>query len=219
MARNTQTRLMFSQEDSHVSLSPLQEREASTLHSGRRCLESLSKLNHLPSWQRMFLELLVEKTRWHSELYALTWKLQGTKSSHLIFRLRAKVLHTKENEYGLLLTPTASDAKIGLGKIAGRNAHRLYSTSNGTIRIKGKKKGSHGTGLVNQIAVLPTVTSSASRGAFSENSAAYKNRLKNPRGVNLAEHFQRLNSGKKTGLVLHPDFVEWMMGYPIGWTR
>jgi hypothetical protein len=66
--------------------------------------------------------------------------------------------------------------------------------------------------------LLPTPAARDYRGTFKENSKAYQARLDHPRGVNLVEELQRTNNGKNRGLKLQPAFVEWMQGFPIGWT-
>jgi DNA-cytosine methyltransferase len=46
---------------------------------------------------------------WYSTRCKLTWKIKGTKYKRIYFQLVARTLHTKENELGLLPTPTLQD--------------------------------------------------------------------------------------------------------------
>jgi len=62
----------------------------------------------------------------------------------------------------------------------------------------------------------PTPTARDYRGSFSPDSQAFKDRLNHPRGVNLVEEMQRRTG--EPGL-LNPPFLEWLMGWPIGWTE
>ena len=67
----------------------------------------------------------------------------------------------------------------------------------------------YGKTLEQAINILPTPATRDYKGMNS------KKHLNKERG----HHDQLPNSlGMKTGLKLHPNFVEWMMGYPQNWT-
>jgi hypothetical protein len=63
---------------------------------------------------------------------------------------------------------------------------------------------------------LPTPTRRDYRSGFQQDSEAFNKRLNHPRGVNLHETIQR-EIGEN--FQLNPQFVEEMMGFPIGWTE
>ena len=61
---------------------------------------------------------------------------------------------------------------------------------------------------------IPTPAARDYRSQHSPDSEAFKNRLNHPRGVNLVEEMQRRGEVGQ----LNPAWVEWLMGFPIGWT-
>ena len=102
------------------------------------------------------------------------------------------------DQIAMLRTPQAGDADHG-----GPNA----------------RDSAGGLHLTAQIAMLPTPAARDYRGSFADNSEAYLDRLEHPRGVNLVEELQRQANGTSRGLKLQPAFVEWMQGYPLGFTH
>jgi hypothetical protein len=72
-----------------------------------------------------------------------------------------------------------------------------------------RSSGQHAQLTLNdKIKMLPTPNARDTRGKS----------IKRDRVPDIVEgHNNR--TGIKTGLKLHPDFVEWMMGYPKGWTE
>lgn len=62
----------------------------------------------------------------------------------------------------------------------------------------------------------PTPTARDYRGSFAQESSALQARMDHPRGVNLVEEMQR-----RTGSpgLLNPRWLEWLMGWPIGWVK
>src|SRR6056300_1650547 len=107
--KNMQTKLTFSQEDSHANHSQWQEKEKERMMNatyGAKCLEQYKKLNRHSSSLKTSLVSLVLMTDWFSSRCALTWKMKGTKYSRLLFQLQPKTLRTEEIESGLLPTPT-----------------------------------------------------------------------------------------------------------------
>ena len=108
-----QTKLMFSPEDSHASLTQWQASDLAkkmTATSGHKCLESLDKLSPDGSLARMFSALLIGMEGWYSTKCKLTWKLKGTKYSRMYCQLYPSTHHTVETEFGLLPTPTTMDS-------------------------------------------------------------------------------------------------------------
>lgn len=66
-----------------------------------------------------------------------------------------------------------------------------------------------------EIKVIPDTNSRDYRSQHANQSEAFLNRMNHSRGVNLVEHMQRLGHIGK----LNPEWCEWFMGYPIGWTE
>lgn len=74
-----------------------------------------------------------------------------------------------------------------------------------------ERAGTHGKSLVGAIGemMLPTPTAHLAKEAGSPSEYTRKS-------PTLITHFQKRNTGERQ--VLQPRFVEWMMGFPIGWT-
>lgn len=168
--------------------------------SGQRLLESLGKLNQPGASLKMCRDYLLLTTAWHSRIVALHWKMKVTKCNRLLFQLAPSMPRTGETGYGLLLTPSVMEMSTG-------GTGEKFVTSTGTIRRKNKNGTTSNLGLSHQIAMLPTPTRQCYKSEKCSDEAF--NRKTRP----LSETF-----GKKTGLKLQPAFVEWMMGYPEGWT-
>ena len=71
---------------------------------GPKCLEQFGRFVPVGSWARMFSGLLIGRKEWSSNKCALTWKLKGTKSNRLHFRLVPSALPTEGTDAGLLPT-------------------------------------------------------------------------------------------------------------------
>src|SRR5210317_453937 len=108
-----QTKLTFSQGDSHANHSHSQENEREQMMnaiSGERCLEQYKKLSPHTSSQKTSLVSRILMAEWFSSRCALTWKLKGTRFSRLLFQLQPKTLRIEEIESGSLLpTPCRFD--------------------------------------------------------------------------------------------------------------
>jgi hypothetical protein len=193
-----------------------------TATSGRKCLERFTRLNPDGSWQKMFLDSLLCTTEWYSMECALTWKLKATKFSRLLFQLVPKVRRTEGIGFGLLGTPVSPDDNKS------PEAHmRMKANMKGGPRYKA-------TSLQVQIAMLPTPRGEDSQacgnhpGATDSLTGVMKI-LPTPKGTKSGPDYARVNRGgsggddletgmAKTGMKLQPAFVEWMQGFPIGWT-
>ena len=201
--KNMQNQLTLFQEDSHANLSALQVKErekTTTVISGKKCLELYRRFN-----QPMLLaKMLLESSVWHSTRCFLTWKHRTTPQKRLLSQLAVKMRGTKEIECGLWLTPTASD-----GLMSKKKLDNLYITENGTVRLRNKQGTSSNAGLANQVLFFPTPMA-------SDGKTAYQGTNRQGKQVNLETHIRNTmqTSGK-----LNPEWVEWFMGYPIGWTE
>lgn len=148
-------------------------------------------------------------------------KLAVERPSFLLFQLHPSVLPTEEIEcsflQGMLPTPKANDSEKR-GNISGDPRNGLpgqiallctpKGSPSGLDYARMDRRGSGGNDLVTQIAMLPTPTS---RDHKSEKC-----------GPETAERNARPLSetlGTNTGMRLQPGFVEWMQGYPVGWTE
>ena len=136
-------------------------------------------------------KMLMESSIWNSTTCWLTWKVQATPAGRLLFRLSPSMPKASGREYGSLLpTLTVTDA-----------TGRAYQYDRGN-------KDCPRLTLAGVMRLLPTLTASDSSGG-----AAYRKPPARQGGFMLKELLKR-NGGR-----LEPEFCEWLMGYPIGWTK
>src|SRR5690606_17487416 len=107
----TEDKLTSFQEDSlanHTAQRENEKEKKMTATSGRKCLESFGRFNHVGLWARTFSALLIGMEGWYSTKCRLIWKLKGTKYKRMYFQLVPSTHHIEEIEFGLLLsTPSA----------------------------------------------------------------------------------------------------------------
>lgn len=195
-----------------------------TAGSGRKLLESLSRLARASEFSKMFMDCLVSKAVWYSTKCSLTWRLRATKSHRLYFQLAVSTRRTDGTEFGLLLTVTANGAdrntnfaqggtalKVGLQKQGLILTPKASDGQKGTRTLSGalqeRKRRKNGTDLPTAavLGLLPTPS------AGNQHSGGY-----------ITEWGGSGNPLRKiTGKTsrLNPRFVEEMMGYPIGFTE
>jgi hypothetical protein len=106
----------------------------------------------------------------------------------------------------MLPTPNASDGERGAG------THTITAENGRAVRTSKTTGQKFGARLADAIGLLPTPRAGKVTGESAE-SWDKRNRDKKVATPPLA-----LAVGKQTGLRLQPSFVEWMMGYPPGWT-
>lgn len=183
-----------------------------TVTSGRIPFASLAKsgrnLYFSKTYPGYFPELMDT-----SEPYSETWPQSGLMLDGECYRLPTLVPATSGNDYGYLPTPRASDGEKGgpnqqtkgkpaLAAIAAMLSTPTVNDSRGgrNQTARRQKDGNHhsGTTLTDYITQWPTPCASD-----------HKNRLTSKR----ESHLQKTVGGK-----LNPAWVEWLMGWPIGWT-
>ena len=205
--------------DSPASRSPVpgsEEARRTTAISGRKCLESCGSSGPLGCLEKMLLESSI----WNSNLVVLTWKVKVIPFGRSLFQLAGSEPCTEGNGCLLLPTPTFGGHNDGrMSEWGGSgNPLRMWLTPKAEERggyqrdrgIKGKERLT----LTGMVKLFPTPTARDYRSQHAEGSEAFKERLNHPRGVNLVEELQRQGI---TGQ-LNPPWVEWLMGFPIGWT-
>ena len=69
--------------------------------------------------------------------------------------------------------------------------------------------------LTAAVKTWPTPAARDYRGQHAPESEAFEKRKDHSRGVNLVEEMQRRGHIGQ----LNPTFVEWLMGFPSGWTE
>lgn len=199
---------MLFQEDSHANLSPQQAEEKEklmTVISGLKCLELSERLNRPLLLAKTLLACSQWKMAKHLTRYALTWKMKATKSNYLLFRLAVLELGTDEIGCGLLLTP----ATVQIAETPEHYRSRMDKA--------GYKNGNSWNSLLSQIKFgqdkfFPTPQASDNRDRGNISNPSIQKRMLKGKQIMLSQSVNE-NSGQ-----LNPNWVEWLMGYPIGWT-
>jgi len=164
---------------------------------GTNTLGSLASYDPATSSWRTSQRSLLEE--W--EPFSATFPRSGMTRSGTLFELRTLVPHTGENGYGLWPTPRVSDIRDGR-----------------TLNAQGRRvsaSGVYGANLADIVKMWPTPT-----------SRDWKD-VTDPRTWNCTEDRDRFDQlgravfkdGTATGGgALNPTWVEWLMGFPLGWT-
>ena len=179
-----------SQEDTLANLSPLQvaNKVKKIRDTSGQSILDLSK----NSDQLGLLEkTLVDMLNSVSTPYSRTWRVKVTPQGRLVFQLRASVPTIKGRESGLWRTP---DAHGGRGP-----------SSKERMKMKLKKKMP--ISLNDQVAHPNLIWSTPTARDWRSGKASEKTLAKNTRPLS-----------EQTGGQLNPMWVEWLMGYPKGWT-
>lgn len=95
--------------------------------------------------------------------------------------------------------------------------------SNGGFSRKNKKGVRYGVKVKDVLAMLPTPQSIDYKTAAGASESFFDKRVAEGRTndhiTDTLACLSKETTGKQTGLKLQPEFVEWMMGLPIGWTN
>lgn len=154
--------------------------------------------------------------------YSETWPRSGMAASGTAYRLPVLVPITNGTGYGLLPTPAASDygtSQNGVNGISGENERPSANTPSLPHMAR--------HGLLPKL--IPTPTAGDAKASGSRNTESSR---ANP-GLSLTD-WLRGDGGTGRGQgspsdcaescsagepgPLAPEFVEWLMGFPIGWT-
>ncbi len=205
-----------SQPDIPASPSVLPEsREAQrmTATSGR----TLAKLFHAKDPLGAFSRMFMVTSPWASTKCLLTWKPKVTPQGRLLCQLAVSTPRTDEIGSGLLHTPTATANQMSPDMLKqGSGWWATPRTTDGTggprkLDERGRRISQtnpdlvFGANLSDQVRMWPTPTA-------NEDAAGTPN---GKMQRTLGNHPDVRNTGAGT---LNPQWVEWLMGYPEGWT-
>ena len=182
-----------------------------TATSGRKCSEWCRSSGPLGLLERMLLASSI----WRSMMCLLTWSVRVTPAGRSYFRLRASVPPTFETECSLWPTPHAN-CHTGAGEhgSGGPNLQMvvrelMYPTpcaqdaKNSTPPPSQRDRDTVPGALIRRMFYTPTSVSGNQNGRLDEWGGSH-----NPYRGGGQCHPQYLN----------PEFVEWLMGFPPGWT-
>ena len=134
-------------------------------------------------------KMLLESSVWRSTRCYLTWKTRVTKQGRLLFQLAASMPRTEDTDVLLWPTVTASDWKH-----QGPNSHQ-----------KGPQEA---------VRMWPTPTTGA---GLCGGTGNYQQLKALEESGQITEE-ERKSMAAGNGGQLNPAWVEWLMGFPIGWT-
>lgn len=180
------------------------------------------------------------------EPYSGTWPRWGMMQDGVLLELSTPALRTSEAESGLLPTPLASlgtnggpNQRDSSGRPGLQMAAMMWPTPKATAAgpdFAKMKRSRTGVSLQTAVAMFPTPTASNTkavhmRGADKGKKRQARSYLPTPTVNDLknstlppsqAKHDNLpgylLRAGEKPGGQLNPTWVEWLMGWPIGWT-
>ena len=215
---------MSSAEASPVSLSVWPgsaEARQMTVISGRRCLGLSRKSGPLGSLART----LLDSSRWASTACYLTWKPAVTPAKRLLFRLVPSMPRTEGIASGLWAIPVAQPANGTPEAFLRRKRESV---------ARGHSMGICITDLAMQVKLWPTPRE---RDHHPSHSPDYTGNFRTDLGSAVrmmpTPSARDWKSGKASqatmehnsrplseviGGSLNPNWVEWLMGYPLGWT-
>lgn len=164
-----------------------------TATSGQLCLASSKNTGPLGLLEKMLLGI----SAWASTVCFLTWRVQITPQGHLLFRLVPSTPRIEGIDAGLLLTPRAKESgekQETFLKRMGDRSEKCHSSLTAQLRK-----------------LYPTVARSDAKGSSKNRYNGSPESHGNLREV--------LRDGPEDGQYPHPEFIEWLMGFPIGWTE
>lgn len=190
------------------------EEQRTTAGSGRRLWKLYGGEVTSGSCLRTLLESYLLTTDWNSSQSALRWKTKTTKSNRLLFQLALSAPRTGETASGLWRTPNTFD---GLP---------MKSQKALEHELTHRKGRSEPNNLRDQVAVRaglriwPTPQSRDFRtGAGHRWANPQRSRnLNDAVAATEGYHMQSGQQSETTGQ-LNPTWVEWLMGFPLGWTE
>lgn len=188
--------------DTHASPSPLPgsaEARKMTAISGRSLVGSWLNSGPLGSLERT----LLGTSAWGSTTCFLTWRDKVTPAGRLLFQLAPSASSTDEIDAGLWPTPTVPNG--------GRSvAHVTDWRSKSTAYHNGKKVQ---VDLRAAVRLWPTPSAGDDRDRGCLSTPSIKRRAEKGKQLNLS-----MVVSEESG-ALNPDWVEWLMGFPVGWTN
>ena len=177
---------------------------------GRRCAELLPNCGPIGCLGKMLLASSI----WGSTKRFLTWQKRDTLFSHSYFRLAVSAHGMSASELLssrlMFPTPLASDK----GTVKDAQSLDVYLSDNGIFRKKNKSGAIWSLPLSAAVFYLTPVASDGFRSTLKP--SAYDPKKKNG---NLAAQVIFQENPLSDKAALNPDWVEWLMGFPKGWTE
>ena len=174
--------------------------------SGMRCYALYEKYTRLGSLVKTLVASPVWKMATHLSGYCLTWRVKGTKYNRCLYQLRVSERGTGEKGFGLLATLVTMETRTDW-------TPEQIAELQQEVKETAKNGNGFGMNLSQQVKAgfLPT----ASSRDWKDTPGMSKTGI-NPDG---SERKREDQLGRVVQGTLNPDFVEWMMGFPVGHTK
>ena len=177
--------------------------------SGLKCSELFPKSSPIGCLGRMLPGLSI----WGSTKRYLTWSVRATLFKHSYIRLAASARGTSAQEllsWALMFpTPLASDDRT----VKEAMSMNVYLSDNGIFRKVNRNGTKWSLPLSAAVFYLTPIASDGMRSTFKPEVM-----LKSKDKANLAAQIIRLENPHSETAALNPDWVEWLMGFPLKWT-
>lgn len=187
---------------------------------------------------------MLASSTWASTMRYLTWKAKATKHKRLLFRLVPSKPRTKESDYFLWATPDSADCVGSHGGGQGRSLRTdihnwkkgLWPTPHANcytgIGIQGREGGMN---IQTAVKMWPTPNATDYKGVSQPlgrrpacdddlPGRVAREMFPSPAARDWKSGRGRKDNGhtpqlpEVIGGQLNPMWVEWLMGFPIGWT-
>ena len=210
---------------SRSALPGSEEARRMTVTSGLKCLELYQNSGPLG----LLVRTLLGSSIWRSTRCTLTWKTKVTPSKRLLFRLVPSTRRTGGTDAPLWLgTPTAGTGTHGRsekwrkGKTPNpQDFVRMWPTpkasdykGSGPAGTKSAEHDLKKHNLKGVVMFYPTPTTGAGLCGGTGNFQ----QLKKLQEAGEITEEERRNMSQGNGGQLNPTWVEWLMGFPLGWT-
>lgn len=200
-----------------------------TVTSGLRCCELLRSSGPAGC----LVKMLLASSIWRSTRCFLTWKPSVTPGGRSLFLLRPSTPRTGGTDAPSWPTPTAADTYTGRMKSTQQKAGSMHSVNlaaainmwptpkatdykgSGPAGTKSAEHDLKKHNLKGVVMFYPTPTTGAGLCGGSGNYQQLKDL--EARGQITEEERRSMAAGN--GGQLNPDWVEWLMGFPPGWTE
>jgi hypothetical protein len=176
---------------------------------GQKCCELSGNLRQLGLLVRTYLESLELPLK----RYYRIWKVQAIGRQSLIMKLRLREHGTEETGYSLWPTVTCMDSRPAKSKegltreMAVRPGRKMPSNLRDCVHPESMK-------------LWATPRASDGKGIGTIGSASAEHQLKKGQLQAVALYAtKRENLNDQIDGQLNPEWVEWLMGFPIGWTE
>lgn len=205
--------------DFHARISAQPEREPASQvaapASGKSLPGLLARFDRATcSWKTPQSSLIAAST-----LFSGTWPRSGSMRNGACYRRPMLAPRTGGTECGLWATPASTDGQRGgtiTPHMTGQSLPQMVNTPekwptptvHGNYNRVGASPTS-GNGLATLVSLFPTPTCNDAKNSTLPPSQAQRD--------GMAGYLMR--NGEPSGGQLNPDWVEWLMGWPIGWSR